>query len=117
MGWGRVWCEKGIQVPVNCSDNHKAWQSLEIFLHGCTLELIHLYVKQTGEDPNAMGFFKWQHNIKSATLRMMFDAILTFGLGIYAQRVGDRNNDTSISEAGRFAFLNWFYGFNHPFYQ
>ena len=70
--------------------------SLEIFLHGCTLELIQLYVKQTGEDLNAMGFFKWQDNIKSATLWLFIQMVLTYGLGIYAQRVWDRNNDSRI---------------------
>ena len=42
---------------------------------------------------------------------------LHFALGIYIQRIGDRNNDISISDAGRYYFLSFFYGFNHPYYQ
>lgn len=38
-------------------------------------------------------------------------------IGLYVQRVGDRNNDCAVSDAGRTAFLNLFYGFNHPIYR
>ena len=43
--------------------------------------------------------------------------VLSYGLGIYIQRVGDRNNDYNVSEAGRLAFQNIFYGFKHPIYR
>jgi len=32
---------------------------------------------------------------------------------IYTQKVGD----SVVSDAGHFAFMNFFYGFNHPIYQ
>ena len=35
---------------------------------------------------------------------------------IYVQRIGDRNNDTALSEAGRYEFLDLFYAFNKPIY-
>ena len=47
----------------------------------------------------------------------MFQLVLTYALGIYIQRIGDRNNDTSVSDAGRYAFLDFFYGFQHPIYR
>ena len=106
------------QVFINCKDNHKAWQSLEIFLHGTVLELIHLFVQETGTSKvDPLGFLKWQSTVTSATLKMMFQLVLKFALGIYVQRIGDRNNDSVISNAGRFAFLDLFYGFKHPLYQ
>ena len=103
---------------VNCKDNHKAWQAFEIFLHGTVLEFIHMFVEEKGiTNVDPLGFLKWQSETESATLRLMFQLVLKFGLGIYVQRIGDRHNDAAISDAGRFAFLDLFYGFNHPLYQ
>jgi len=102
---------------IECKDTHKAWESFEIFFHGTMLELIYNYVEYTNEDPTPSGFLNWQYKIESATLKSMLQIVLTFGLGIYTQRVGDRNNDASVSDAGRYAFLDWFYGFNHPLYR
>ena len=103
---------------ISCSDTHKTWQAFEICTHGIVLELIHLYAESTRDSPlTAIGFLKWQRNSTSATLRMIFSLVLTYGLGIYTQRVGDRNNDATISNAGRYSFLDFFYGFNHPIYQ
>lgn len=47
----------------------------------------------------------------------MLQIVLTYSLGIYTQRVGDRNNDCQVSYAGRYAFGDWFYGFRHPLYR
>lgn len=103
---------------LSCGDTHKAWQAFEIFLHGIVLELIHMYASESKEKPiNVFGFMEWQRDQKSATLRMVLSLVLTFGLGLYTQKVGDRNNDASISDAGRYTFMNIFYGFNHPYYR
>ena len=48
----------------------------------------------TNIDP--LGFLKWQSEAESAILKMMFQLVLKFGLGIYVQRIGDRHNDASI---------------------
>ena len=53
----------------------------------------------------------------SATLKLIIQLVLTSGLSIYAQRVGDRNNDYKTSEAGRFSFMDIFYSFHHPIYR
>ena len=110
--------EKAYQVFVCCSDNHKAWQSLEIFLYGTVLEPFHIHIKETGvTEPNAIGFLKWQKAVKPSNLKVMLQLVLKFALGIYIQRIGDRHNDSTISDAGRFAFMDLFYGFKHPLYQ
>ena len=105
------------KVFISCKDNHKAWESFEVFLHGTMLELIQKYVNETHEEPSPEGFLIWQSNVTSATLKLLLQIVLTYGLGIYVQRVGDRNNDNNVSEAGRFAFIDWFYGFKHPIYR
>ena len=40
-----------------------------------------------------------------------------YGLGIYIQRTGDRNNDIEVSNAGRYKFFDVFFGFKHPIYR
>ena len=103
---------------IECGDTHKAWQSFEVFMHGIVLELIHLYSKSSpGQELNAYGFFEWQKNCSSATLKLIFSFVLTYGFAMYCQKVGDRNNDVTVSDAGRYSFLDFFYGFNHPIYQ
>ena len=92
----------------NCTDNHKAWQNFEIFLHGMTMELIQCCKEELKVMPSPLQFFDWQHKNKSATIKFMGLVCLTYGLGIYSQRVGDRNNDTRTSNAGRYAFLPFF---------
>ena len=32
-------------------------------------------------------------------------------------KLGDRHNDYELSAAGRYKFMELFYGFNHPIYQ
>ena len=33
------------------------------------------------------------------------------------QRIGDRNNDIEVSNAGRYKFFDVFFGFKHPIYR
>ncbi|XP_057303732.1 uncharacterized protein LOC130641092 [Hydractinia symbiolongicarpus] len=100
----------------DCKDNHKAWEAFEVFLHGTMLELIYKY-SQESDNVSAMGFMQWQHKINAPTVKLLLQLVLTYGLGIYTQRVGDRNNDIIISDAGRYSFDDWFFGFNHPYYR
>ena len=102
----------------DAKDNHKAWQSFEVLLHGMVMEMMHVYIKHVGiEDANAKGFLQWQSNTDSATFKLLSQVILNVGIAIYVQRVGDRNNDFKVSHAGRMKFLGAFYGFNHPIYR
>lgn len=102
---------------VCCKDNHKSWQSFEILLHGTVLELIRIYEKENHSKITAIGFLKWQSTVESATLKLVLQLIFTYALGIYVQRIGDRNNDIVTSDAGRYAFTDFFYAFHHPIYR
>ena len=48
---------KSYRYFFDCKDNQKAWQGLEIFLHGTTMELLYLYELSlaTGEIPTTNG--------------------------------------------------------------
>ena len=81
-------------------DNHKSWQAFEIFLHGTMLEMIHTYSLQCKEDISPIEFLKWQGETTSGSMKLIFQLVLTYRLGIYAQRLGDRNNDVYVSDAG-----------------
>ena len=98
-------------------DNHKSWQTFEIFFHGTMLELIHSCSLQCKEDLSPIGVLKQQRETTSGTMKLIFQLVLTYGLGIYAQRVGDSNNDIHVSDAGRYPFIDWFYGFKHLIYR
>ena len=111
---------KAYDFFINCKDNHKAWQSFEIFLHGTVLELFHLFqmeTNQTKDKLNVLDFLKWQNDHKSATVKLILQLVLTYGVRIYVQRIGERNNDIVVADAGRYSFLDLFYGFNHPIYR
>ena len=112
---------KAYSYFIDCKDTHKSWQSLEIFLHGTTMEMVHMYKATLGDGdlPTAMGFLDWQAETasESETFDFISQITLSVALAIYIQRVGDRNNDEEVSEAGRLKFMNMFYGFNHPIYR
>ena len=94
---------KAYKYFVQCKDNHKSWQALEVFLHGTIMELIRVYCIDCS-NPTPLGFLQWQANITNPILKLVCQLTLNIGLGIYIQRVGDRNNDEKCSEAGRLRF-------------
>ena len=96
---------KAYKYFVDCKDNHKAWQSFEILLHGVILEVLELYRNSTCETPSALGFLNFVSETENATLSLISEIFLNFGLAIYIQRIGDRNNDFTVSNAGRYKFL------------
>ena len=110
---------KSYSYFVDCKDTHKSWQSLEIFLHGTTMELLDMYSKSlpNGEVPTVVGFLNWQAKCEKPTFKLVAELTLNIALAIYVQRVGDRHNDETCSDAGRYKFLKMFYGFNHPIYR
>ena len=85
------------------------------------MEMIQMYKSnlKDNESPTAMGFLQWQTKTgeTSATFNFICQITLNIALSMYIQRVGDRNNDEIVSEAGRLRFVNMFYGFNHPIYR
>ena len=102
---------------IKAKDNHKSWQAFEIFLHGTMLERIHACLLQCQEDISPTGFLKWQRETTSGTMKPISQLDLTYGLGIYVQCVGYRNNDIHVSDARRYVFVDWFYGLKHPIYR
>ena len=50
-------------------------------------------------------------------MKLLTQLFLTFGLAIYIQRIGDRNNDAKMSNAGRYKFIDLFFAFKHPIYR
>ena len=80
---------KSYRYFFDCKDYHKAWQGLEIFLRGTTMELLQLYELSlvTGDLPNTMGFLQWQAAIQQPTLKFVAQLTLNFALAIYVQRM------------------------------
>ena len=75
-----------------------------------------MYRNSTCETPAALGFLNFVSEIENAPLSLISEIFLNFGLAIYVQRIGDRNNDYTVSSAGRYKFFDLFYAFNHPIY-
>ena len=75
---------KAYQYFVDCKDIHKSWQSLEIFLHGTTMELLRMYSLTLGKDQiaNVTGFLNWQAESESPTLRFIVELTLNIALSI-----------------------------------
>jgi len=96
------------------SDTHKTYQILEVFVIGTLQEMMKLYVSNTTDLINVINFLQFE---PSNTYRLIKQLILNYGLAIIVQKIGDRNNNIEVHEAGRYKFLEMFYGFQHPFYQ
>ena len=110
---------KSYKYFLDCKDNHKAWQAFETLLHGTVMELIHVYCSETTlvSLPTPLGFLQWQSSITKPTLKLVSCIMLNLCLGVYIQRIGDRNNDKKCSDAGRMKCMDMFFGFNHPLYR
>ena len=108
---------KAYDYFLNCKDNHKAWQSFEIILHGTKEEMIRLFLTEFNGEVTILFFLEWIGNTEKNTLKLLSQLFLGYGLGIYIQRIGDRNNDIEVSNAGRYKFFDVFFGFKHPIYR
>ena len=107
---------KSYQYFLDCKDNHKSWQAFEVLLHGTVMELIRIYCAEE-KSPTPLGFLQWQAKVENPTLSMICSLMLNLCLGVYIQRVGERNNDARCSDAGRMKVVDVFFGFNHPIYR
>ena len=99
---------------MDCGDLHKAFQALEILLTGTTMEMIQIYLHNAKEAPSVEGFLQFQ---PSNTYQMIKHLVLNYALAIVLQKIGDRHNNYAVHCAGRYRFMEFFYGFNHPWYQ
>ena len=97
-----------------CSDTHKTYQAMEVLLYGTTMEMAHSYVNECESEPSVEGFFNWNPN---NTYHMIRQLILNYTLAILLTKLGDRSNNVKVQSAGRYKFMELFYGFNHPIYQ
>ena len=97
-----------------CADTHKANQSLEIFLYGIAFEMVFTYISNTSDEPTMKGFLEWNPN---NTYHLIRQLVFTYALAIMVNKLGDRNNNEKIQNAGRYKFMELFYAFNHPIYQ
>ena len=62
---------------------------MEILLHGVILEPLELYRNSTCETPTALGFLNFVSKIENATLSLISEIFLSFGLAIYIKRIGN----------------------------
>ena len=108
---------KAYDYFLNCKDNHKVWQSFAIILHGTIEEMIRLFLTEFNGEVTILNFLEWIANTENNTLKLLSQLFLGYGLGIYIQRIGDRNNDIEVSNAGRYKFFDAFFGFKHPIYR
>ena len=97
--------QKSYNFFLNCKDTHKAWQAFEILLHCTIMEIIKLYLDVNRSQVSVIDFLRWQANATNPKLKLLTQLFLTFGLAIYIQRIGDRNNDAKMSNAGRYKFI------------
>ena len=89
---------KAYKYFVDCKGNHKAWQSFEILLHGIILEVLELYRNSACETPSVLGILNFISETENATLSLISEIFLSFGLAIYIQRIGDRNKTFSATD-------------------
>ena len=109
--------QKAYNYFLDCKVTHKAWQTFEILLHGTIMEIIKLYLDVTSSQVSVIDFLRWQANATNPNLKLLTQLFLTFELAIYIQRIGDRNNDAKMSNAGRYKFFYLFFAFKHPIYR
>ena len=105
---------------MEAKDTHKAFQSLEILLHGTACEFVKKYISfchSNKRSPDADGFLYWASENENETFKLVFELIFNFCLAVYIQKLGVRSNDAKMIAAARYKFMPLFFAFNHPIYQ
>ena len=69
------------------------------------MELKKLYLDSQHTEISVINFLKWQAGVTNANLKLLTQLFLNYGLAIYVQRIGDRNNNVKMSNAGRYNFF------------
>lgn len=101
-----------------CSDHHKSWQILTIFLYGTLNEILCDYLKNAStENPSVAGLYEYIGKCKNPNYRFMCDVTFNTVLPLFVFRGGVRKNNTQFINAGKCKFLKLFYGFNMWNYQ
>ena len=105
---------------IDVKDTHKAFQTLQILLHGTSAEFCKIYIdycKRNMLSVSPEEFLKFLSDNENETFGLVGELIFNFALSIYIQKLGARCNDADMISAGRYKFLPLFYAFHHPIYQ
>ena len=65
------------------------------------MELIRICCAETDDTPTPYDILEWLSTLENLILLLISELTLNIGLGIYVNRVGERNNDYRCSQAGR----------------
>ena len=90
---------KVYQYFVDTKDAHKAYQILEILVHGTTAEFSLQYVQRCYEEKCTItpeGFLQWFSAIENETFGLAGEIIFNFVLAIYEQKLDVRCNDKKM---------------------
>ena len=79
--------------------------------------MIQLFLTKFNGGVTILNFLEWIANTENNTLKQLSQLCLGYRLGIYIQRIGDKNNDIEVSNAGRYEFFDVFFIFKHPIYE
>ena len=105
---------------IDVKDTHKAFQTLQILLHGTSAEFCKIYIDYCERNLLSVSleeFLKFLSDNENETFGLVGELIFNFALSIYIQKLGARCNDADMISAGRYKFLPLFYAFHHPIYQ
>ncbi|XP_053402977.1 uncharacterized protein LOC128558141 [Mercenaria mercenaria] len=104
----------------SCTDHHKAWMILNIFLQGTVDEILTTYIKYCTNErqtPSVTGLYQYISISKDKNFRFLCDATFNIVLAVFVFRSGVRRNNSKFIMAGKSKFIKLFYGFNHTYYQ
>ena len=62
---------KACNYFLNCKDNHKAWHSFEILLHGTMEEMIQLFLTKFIAEVTMLNFLEWITNTENNSLKLL----------------------------------------------
>lgn len=118
MGWKS---EKAQQSAMRCSDNHKSWQSINVFHFGSMLELVRPFVGKClsqNTEPSARAFISHaKQESANANFMYIFEMVCKYTQGIINFRTAIRRNNPQLLDSAKWMTKELFHGRNHPKYQ
>ena len=103
-----------------CTDHHKAWMILNIFLQSTMDEILSTYIGHCHlekNDPSVQGLYNYISASSDKNFRFMCDITFNYVLAIFVYRCGVRQNNHQYISASKTQFSKLFYGLNHTNYQ
>ena len=77
--------------------------------------MIRLFLTEFNGEVTILNFLEWIANTENNTLKLLSQLFLGYGLGIYIQRIGDRNNDIEVVMLADINCLTYFSDLNTQF--